>query len=106
MNSFLPINNKKIGILGAARSGLAAADLANNLGADVFISDINNFSDFKIEGVEYEFGQHSDKILKSDFIIKSPGIKNNSKIIKKIMNKIQINPKNISSNYLKAFNKL
>ena len=84
MNSFLPINNKKIGILGAARSGLAAADLANNLGADVFISDINNFSDVKIEGVEYEFGQHSDKILKSDFIIKSPGIKNNSKIIKKI----------------------
>ena len=42
MNRFLPINNKKIGILGAARSGLAAADLANNLGADVFISDINN----------------------------------------------------------------
>ena len=89
MNNFLPINNKKIGILGAARSGLAAAQLANNLGADVFVSDINNLSDIKIDGVECEFGKHSDRILDSDLVIKSPGIKNDSKIIQKI-NKVSI----------------
>ena len=86
MNNFLPIHNKKIGILGAARSGLAAAQLANNLGADVFVSDINNLSDVKIDGVECEFGKHSDRILDSDLVIKSPGIKNDSKIIQKINN--------------------
>ncbi len=84
MNKFLPIHNKKIGILGAARSGLAAAQLANNLGADVFISDSNNLSNVKIDGVECEFGKHSNRILDSDLVIKSPGIKNNSKIIQKI----------------------
>ena len=89
MNNFLPIHNKKIGILGAARSGLAAAQLANNLGADVFVSDINNLSDIKIDGVECEFGKHSDRILDSDLVIKSPGIKNDSKIIQKI-NKVSI----------------
>tara|TARA_Y100001970_G_scaffold7888_1_gene9021 strand:- start:3211 stop:4527 length:1317 start_codon:yes stop_codon:yes gene_type:complete len=86
MNNFLPIHNKKIGILGAARSGLAAAQLANNLGAKVFVSDIQNLSNIEIDGIEYEFGKHSNKILDSDLIIKSPGIKNNSKIIKKINN--------------------
>ena len=84
MNKFLPINNKKVGILGAAKSGLAAAQLANNLGAEVFLSDIKSFSNIKIDGIEFEFGKHSNKILDSDLIIKSPGINNNSKIIKKI----------------------
>ena len=41
MNSFLPIQNKKIGILGAGSSGLAAAELAFKLGANVFVSDFN-----------------------------------------------------------------
>ena len=84
MNNFLPINNKKIGILGAARSGLAAANLALKLGASVFVSDINKSNQNKIDGIKYEFGKHSNKILKSDLIIKSPGINNKSKIIKKI----------------------
>ena len=84
MNNFLPINNKKIGILGAAKSGLAAAELAQEYGANVFISDIRKLSNIKIEDFEYELGKHSDKILKSDFIIKSPGIKNDTEIIKKI----------------------
>ena len=41
MNNFLPIQDKKIGILGAGLSGLASAKLANHLGAKVFISDAN-----------------------------------------------------------------
>ena len=84
MNNFLPINNKKIGILGAARSGIAAAKLAVNLGAQVFISDIRNLSNIEVDGINWESGIHSDKILESDLIIKSPGINNNSKIVKKI----------------------
>lgn len=84
MNNFLPIDNKKIGILGAAKSGLAAAELAHEYGAKVFISDNRKLSNINIKDFEYELGKHSDRILKSDFIIKSPGIKNDIEIIKKI----------------------
>ena len=86
MNNFLPIQDKKIGILGAGSSGLAAAELAYKLGANVFISDFNKKDKIKIEGIESEFGKHSDKILDSDFIIKSPGISRKSKIMKNIFN--------------------
>ena len=65
MNNFLPIQDKKIGILGAGSSGLAAAELAYKLGANVFISDFNKKDKIKIEGIESEFGRHSDKILAS-----------------------------------------
>ena len=86
MNNFLPIQNKKIGILGAGLSGLAAAELAYKLGANVFISDFNKGNKIKIDGIESEFGKHSDKILDSDLIIKSPGIPRKSKIMKSICN--------------------
>ena len=86
MNSFLPIQNKKIGILGAGLSGLAAAELACKLGANVFVSDFNKKNKISIKGIEVEFGEHSDKILDSDLIIKSPGISRKSKIMNKILN--------------------
>ena len=86
MNSFLPIQNKKIGILGAGSSGLAAAELACKLGANVFVSDFNKKNKISIKGIEVEFGEHSDKILDSDLIIKSPGISRKSKIMNKILN--------------------
>ena len=85
INKFLPINNKKIGILGAGKSGLAAAKLAHNLGANVFLSDIDSKNSIMPDGIEYEFGKHSKEILKSDIVIKSPGINNQSTIIKKII---------------------
>ena len=67
MNEFLPIKNKKIGILGAGESGIAAAKLAYELGADVFISDINEKNKINFKGkIQTEFGCHSNKILDSD----------------------------------------
>ena len=86
MNSFLPINNKKISVLGAGKSGVAAAKLAYNLGANVFISDINVKNKISIKGVKSEFGKHSERILESDIVIKSPGINNSSNLIQKIIN--------------------
>ncbi len=69
----------KIGILGMARSGIAAARKAIKLGADVFISEFktaDSFENFQQLSEEFncEFGGHSDEILKSEFIILSPGI--------------------------------
>ena len=86
MNNFLPIQDKKIGILGAGLSGVAAAELAHKLGANVFITDFNKKNKINIKGIESEFGNHSNKILNSDLIIKSPGISRKSKIMKIILN--------------------
>ena len=74
--------NKKISILGAGKSGIAAAKLAHYLGANVLLSDFSaNSIDLNLENLKIEIGEHSDEILKSDFIIKSPGIPNNIDII-------------------------
>jgi UDP-N-acetylmuramoylalanine--D-glutamate ligase len=86
MNNFLPITDKKIGILGAGLSGLAAAELAQKLGANVFVTDFNKKNKINIKGIDSEYGNHSNKILNSDFIIKSPGISRKSKIMKIILN--------------------
>ena len=85
--------NKNIGILGLGVSGYWAAKLAHSLGANVFISDassnVNNFfvEELKSLGVDVELGSHSNKILNTDLIIKSPGISNNIQIIKKLLEK-------------------
>tara|TARA_Y100001970_G_C14154073_1_gene814491 strand:+ start:103 stop:1587 length:1485 start_codon:yes stop_codon:yes gene_type:complete len=82
------LKNKNIGILGLGLSGYWAAKLAKSMGANVFISELNkkNLYEKEIEqmDIDLEIGQHSDKILNCDFIIKSPGIPNNSEIVKKI----------------------
>lgn len=86
------IAGKRIGVLGAGRSGLAAARLLLNNGADVFLSDHKTSAEVENECrelsrsfgtgqaqdqplLEYELGRHSDKILHSlDLLVISPGI--------------------------------
>ena len=65
----------KISILGAAKSGIHAAKLSKTIDAKVLISDINiKKSDIKLNNVIIETGRHTNKVLESDLIIKSPGI--------------------------------
>jgi len=77
-------------ILGAGESGVGAALLAMQKGYDVFVSDAGIISEkYKIEltqhNISFEEGIHTEeKILNADEIIKSPGIPENSNIIKKI----------------------
>ncbi|MDR3253480.1 MAG: UDP-N-acetylmuramoyl-L-alanine--D-glutamate ligase [Endomicrobium sp.] len=75
---------KNIGVLGLGKSGIAAANLAVKLGYNVFASDIQ---EKKIKNLNKkiikEFGEHSEKILNSDVIIKSPGIRSDISILKK-----------------------
>ena len=75
--------NKKVSIIGAGITGLGAARLAQYLKMDVLLSDINlkHIDLQENDTFDYECG-HSERILKSDFIIKSPGIPNKSNIIK------------------------
>jgi len=81
---------KNIGILGLGKSGYWSAKLAKSLKNNVFVSDsstdVNEIfvDDLKMLGVDVEIGIHSNKILESDLIIKSPGIPNDSEIMNKI----------------------
>lgn len=90
-NRIMNLYNKNIGILGLGVSGYSAAKLASSLGANVFVSDsksdINDsyMKELTNMGVDIELGLHSEKILNSDLIIKSPGIPNDIEIIQSIL---------------------
>lgn len=79
---------KKYGILGLARSGIAAAYKIKNLGGIAFLSDmkpeseINDSAKLKAD-FDCEFGGHSDALLSCDEWIVSPGIPLSAPIIEK-----------------------
>lgn len=85
----MDIVNKKISIIGAVRSGLAAAKLALKLKAIPFVSDSSskeklekNIAELEMLGIGYETGSHSEKIFDADFIVVSPGVPQNSYPVK------------------------
>ena len=71
----------RITILGAAKSGLAAAELAAKEGNVVFVSDakplekaVEAVAFLEDRGIASEFGGHTDTAAKADLIIVSPGV--------------------------------
>jgi UDP-N-acetylmuramoylalanine--D-glutamate ligase len=81
---------KKLVVLGAGISGVGAARLAKKKGFDVFVSDNGKITDeaknvLIHNEIEWEEGSHDlERILKSDEVIKSPGIPDNTTLIQKI----------------------
>ncbi|MDR2351257.1 MAG: UDP-N-acetylmuramoyl-L-alanine--D-glutamate ligase [Endomicrobium sp.] len=80
---------KNLGVLGLGKSGIAAANLAAKLGYNVFAADSGRKRKIKElnKKVNTQFGEHSDKILNSDVIVKSPGIHSDIPILKKAIKK-------------------
>ncbi|MFQ6675424.1 MAG: UDP-N-acetylmuramoyl-L-alanine--D-glutamate ligase [Fidelibacterota bacterium] len=75
------LNNKRVTVIGAARSGLAAAKLLLARGAHVFLSDRDaslrenpDVAALVRSGVETEFGYHSERLLEADLLVVSPGV--------------------------------
>ena len=85
--------NKRLTILGAAESGVGASLLGKVRGYDVFVSDSGLISavykeELITHGIDFEEGAHTEeRILKSDLVIKSPGIPETAPIIRSLRNK-------------------
>ncbi len=82
------LSNKKITVIGAARSGIGASLLASRKGAKVFLSDSGTpklpedlLHHFKSLNIEMEFNGHSDKVYDCDFIVASPGVPVDSEVL-------------------------
>ncbi len=85
------LENKNIAIIGAVRSGIGAAKLARKIGAVPFVSDFSTSDKIKENlkildelSIEYETGEHSERILDCELIITSPGVPSDSEILKKV----------------------
>jgi UDP-N-acetylmuramoylalanine--D-glutamate ligase len=92
-NNKMNKEQKHISILGAGESGVGAAILAKKQGWNVFVSDFGSIKqeykdELDVNGLKWEENQHSeDIILKSDLVIKSPGIPDKAPLIKKLKEK-------------------
>lgn len=78
--------NKKVTIIGLARSGLACANLLYDLGAEVSISDNQdndliraNAAQIKSKKIKTELGRHTQEFIEDrDLVIISPGVPNSA----------------------------
>jgi len=78
----------RVAVLGAARSGVALAQLLARHGAQVLLSDIRKAGELNLpveelhsQGIAVETGGHSDAVLESELICISPGIPLNVPIL-------------------------
>ncbi len=82
--------NKRLVILGAGESGIGAALLAKQQGYDVFVSDGGAIketyrSELQLNNIGFEEGSHdTERILRADEVMKSPGIPEKNELVKKI----------------------
>ena len=84
------INNKKIAVIGAGLSGIAASNLAYYLGAKVILIDSNkNFNNKNIpKNIKIYLGDFPKEILDCELVVISPGINcSKNKSIKEIESK-------------------
>ncbi|KYP21095.1 UDP-N-acetylmuramoyl-L-alanine--D-glutamate ligase [Streptococcus parauberis] len=95
MKQITDFQNKKVLILGLARSGQAAAKLLSNLGAIVTVNDGKAFEEnpsaqvLLEEGIRVICGSHPLELLDEDFalIVKNPGIPYSNEMVKKALDK-------------------
>ena len=85
----MEVKGKKISVIGAARSGIGAAKLVKRLGGIPFVSDFSPEEKIKDalkqlhkENIDFEFRGHSDRVYESSLMIVSPGVPNDSQVLK------------------------
>lgn len=86
--------NKKITVLGGLLSGVASAKLIKQLGGIPFVSDSGNserlfefVKELEKSGIEFETGNHSERVFDCTFIVVSPGVPSDCEVILKAKEK-------------------
>ena len=73
---FFDLKNKKVTIIGAARSGVAVADAVLRLGGIAKISESKVLDEFKGKNIIIEAGGHTKGFIQdSDYVVLSPGVR-------------------------------
>lgn len=85
----MTFKKQPVGVLGAGRSGQAAAQLLARQGAHVLLSESQSLPRPKKlpSAVQWESGKHSENLLQSVLIIRSPGIPNHLPILQQVRRK-------------------
>ena len=84
----MEILNKNISVIGAVRSGIGAAKLIKKLGGNPFVSDsgknenlIKSTETLKENKIDFEIGEHTDKVFNCDLMVVSPGVPSNAHVL-------------------------
>lgn len=82
------LQNSKVSVIGAARSGVGASTLLQQHGAKVFVSDkesesklTSHIAQLKAGGIEYEVGTHSNRVYDCTLMVLSPGVPSNAPVV-------------------------
>lgn len=80
------LSNVAVVVVGAAKSGLAAARLLQRKGAEVFLTDSGVMSDaakarLTGDGIAFEDGGHTERAFAGEFLVISPGVPTEAPIV-------------------------
>ncbi|MDD3838977.1 MAG: UDP-N-acetylmuramoyl-L-alanine--D-glutamate ligase [Clostridia bacterium] len=89
----MDFKNKQILIVGLARSGIAAAKILSEMGANIFVSDIkeqeqllSEMNQLKDYNIQFYLGKMPDPLIdKVDIIVLSPGVPSDLPFVKKAL---------------------
>ncbi len=86
----MDVHGKRASIIGAKRSGVAAAELLAKSGAKVFVSELGKPGAADEErlaglGIPWEQEGHTDRVCDADFCVVSPGIPRTAGIIRRVL---------------------
>ncbi len=85
----IDLSGKKVGIIGFSLTGEAVLEFLKKKGAEIYVTEIKNSDQLadklSFYGVKYELGRNSSQFLKEcELVVVSPGVPNNSQIIKEL----------------------
>lgn len=82
------LQNSKVSVIGAARSGVAVASLLHSKGATLFVSDLQSRKQLDAEistlerlGIPFECGGHADRVYDCSLMVISPGVPSNAPVV-------------------------
>lgn len=83
----IDVNGKNIVVIGAAKSGVAAARLLKDKHANVFVTDAGNISEsakttLRDAGIGFEEGGHTELARIADFAVVSPGVPDEAPLVR------------------------